>query len=75
MLEFIDDINKSHLSFSAILVNFDVVNMFPSIDNNTVIAYVRKYFDERECKDLPTDCVNEALELCLSCNNSVFNNT
>ena len=27
------------------------------------------------CKDPPTQCVIEALELCLCCNNSVFNNT
>ena len=67
--------NNSNLSSSAILVSFDVVNMFPSIDNNMGIASVRKYLDERESKDLPTDCVIEALELCLSCNNSVFNNT
>ena len=39
------------------------------------ITSVGKYLDERESKDLPTDCVIEALELCLSCNNSVFNNT
>ena len=75
MLEIIDDMNNSNLSSSAILVSFDVVNMFPSIDNNMGIASVRKYLDERESKDLPTDCVIEALELCLSCNNSVFNNT
>ena len=75
MLEIIDDMNNSILSSSAILLSFDVVNMFPSIDNNMGIASVRKYLDERESKDLPTDCVIEALELCLSCNNSVFNNT
>ena len=75
MLEIIDDMNNSILSSSAILVSFDVVNMFPSIDNNMGIASVRKYLDERESKDLPTDCVIEALELCLSCNNSVFNDT
>ena len=49
--------------------------MFPTIDNKMKIASVRKYYDEKECKDLPTDCVIEALGLCLSCNNSVFNNT
>ena len=64
-----------NLSSSAILVSFDVVNMFTSIDNNMGIASVRKYLDERESKDLPTDCVIEALELCLSSNSSVFNNT
>ena len=75
MLEIIDDMNNHNLSSSTILVSLDVVNMFPSIDNNLGTASVRKYLDERECKDLPTDCVIEALELCLSCNNSVFNNT
>ena len=49
--------------------------MFSRTDNNTGIASVRKYLVERECKDLPTDCVIEALELCLKCNNYVFNNT
>ena len=39
------------------------------------IASIRKYLDERECNDLPTNCVIEALELCSNCNNSVFNNT
>ena len=56
MLEIIHDMNNSILSSSAILVSFDVVNMFPSIDNNMGIASVRKYLDERESKDLPTDC-------------------
>ena len=50
--------------------------MFPSsINNNMGIASVRKYLDELECKTLPADCELEALELCLICNSSVFNNT
>ena len=75
MLEIIDDMNNSNLSSSAIFVSFDLANMSPSIDNTMGIASVRKYLDERTSKDLPTDCVIETLELCLSCNNSVFNNT
>ena len=75
MLETIDDMNNSNLSSSAILVSFDVVNMFPSIENNMDIASVRKYLDEWECKDLSAGCVIEALELRLSCNNSAFDNT
>ena len=49
--------------------------MFPSIDNNIRIVSVKKYLDERKCKDLPTDRVIEALELHLSSNNSASNNT
>ena len=75
ILEITDDMNNSNLSSSTISVSFDVVNMFPRIENNAEIASVRKYPDVRECKDFPTDCVIEALVLCLYCNNSIFNNT
>ena len=71
----IDEMNNSNLSSSAILVSFDVVNTYPSIDNNIGIVSARKYLDGRECKDLLTDCVTEALELHLSCNNFASNNT
>ena len=74
MLEIIDDINNCNLSSSTILVSSAVVNKFPCIDNNMGILSLRKYLDEMGCKDLLTDCVIEALELCLSCNNSAFNN-
>ena len=37
MLEIIDDINNSNLSSSAILVSFDVVDTFHSIDNDMVL--------------------------------------
>ena len=73
ILEITDDKNNSNLSSGAVLVSLEVVNMFPSIDDNMRNASVRKYLDERECKDLPTDCLIEALKLCLSCNNSVVN--
>ena len=45
------------------------------VDTNMGIASARKYLHERECKDLPKDCVFTTLELCINCNNSVFNNT
>ena len=75
LLEINDDISNSNLGSSAIIVSFDVLSMFPSIDNDMGIASVTKYVDKRECKDFPTDCVTEALELCLYCNNSIFDNT
>ena len=48
------------------------MNLFPSIDNKMGIHSVKKVLDKRACKDPPTQCVIEALELC---NNAVFNNT
>ena len=74
MLQIIDDTNSSNLSSSAILVRFDIINMLRKIDNNMSILSARTYLDERQFKDTPTDCEIEALELCLSCNNSIFNN-
>ena len=48
--------------------------MFPNIDNNLGLSSVKKYLDLCS-KNIPaTNCLLEALELCLSCNNSIFNN-
>ena len=42
MLEIIDDINKSVLSENCVLVSFDVVNMFPNIDNKYGLLSVKE---------------------------------
>ena len=34
MLDIIDNLNSLDLPLDSILVNFDVINMFPNIDNN-----------------------------------------
>ena len=75
MLDIIDDLHNLNLHPESVLVSFDIINMFPSINNKMGINYVKKFLDERACKDPLTQCVIEALELCLSCNNSVINNT
>ena len=51
MLEIIDDMNNSNLSSNASLLSFDIVDMFPSIDNNMKIASVRKYLYSVKRKD------------------------
>ena len=56
-------------------MSFDIINMFPSIDNEMGINSVIKLLNKRVCKDPTKQCVVEALELCLNCNNSIFNNT
>ena len=75
ILEIIDNTNNSNLNSNAILVSFDVVNMFPSIHNNMGITSDRKCLDQMECNDIPNDFVIEALELYLSCNIYASNNT
>ena len=75
MLDIIDKINNSNLPSNSILVSFDIINMFPSIDNKSGLKSIHEILELCDSKFPPTSCVIEALELCLSCNNSVFNNT
>ena len=75
MLDIIDDLNNLNLHPESVLVSFDIINIFPSIDNKLGINSVIKLLNKRGCKSPPTQCVVEALELCLNCNNSIFNNT
>ena len=48
--------------------------MFQNIDNNLGLSSVNKYLDLCNKNIPPTNCLLEALELCLTCNNSTFNN-
>ena len=59
---------------SSILVSFDIVNMFPSIDNISGLEEVSEILSNRESDFSPAECILEALTICLECNNSVFDN-
>ena len=74
MLNIADELNRSNLPCESTLVGFDIVNMFPSIDDDIGLKTVFKILDSRVNKFPPTQSVIEALELCLTCNNSIFNN-
>ena len=41
MLDIIDEINNSNLPTNSILAGFDIVNMFPSIDNKSGLKSVQ----------------------------------
>ena len=70
MLNIIDNLNTLDLPLSSILVNFDVINMFP---NYLGLSSVKKYLHLCSKNIPPTNCLL-ALELCLTCNNSSFLN-
>ena len=75
MLNIVDDLNDSNnLTSSCLLVSFDIINMFPSIDNISSIQAVKNVLENRSDQFSPTDCIIEALKLCLESNNSIFNN-
>ena len=73
MLEIIDNINKSMLSENSVLVSFDVVNMFPNIDNKSDLLSVKEALTDSNFDVDSTQCIVDALEICLTCNNSRFN--
>ena len=74
LLDIVDKINSDGLPEGALLVSFDIVNMFPSIDNQTGIRIVREALDKRPVKVPSTECIIEGLEICLYNNNSTFAN-
>ena len=75
MCDIIDNLNNLNLYPESVLVSFEIINMYPSIDNKMGINSVIKLLDERASKDPPRQCVIKALQLCLNCNNSIFSNT
>ena len=75
MLDITEDLNNLNLHPESVLVSLYIINMFPSIDDKMRINSVIKLLNKRPFKNPPTQCVLEALELCLNCNNSIFNNT
>ena len=56
------------------MVSFDIINMFPSIDNISGTQTVKNVLENRSDQFPTTDCISEALKLCLQYNNSIFNN-
>ena len=74
MLNIVDELNRSKLPSESILVGFGIVNMFPSIDDNLGLKTVFEILESRVNKFHPTQSVIEALELCLTFNNFIFNN-
>ena len=73
MLEIIDDIDKSVLCENCVLVSFDVVNMFPNIDHKSGLLSVKEALTGSNFDVDSAQCIVDALEICLTCNNSTFN--
>ena len=71
--EIIDDINQSMLFENCVLVRFDVVNVFPNIDNKSGLLSVKEALTNSNFDIDSTQCIADALEIYLACNNSKFN--
>ena len=69
----IDKLNKKGpLPPDTLLVSWDVVAMFPNIDNNLGLTAVKKALDSRDNKFPSPECIVQAVEICLTCNNCQF---
>ena len=74
MLNFFDFLNNSNiLTENCTLVSFDIVNLFPSIDNVSGLQAVKNALEAREEQFPHAACIIEAFELCQKCNNFMFN--
>ena len=58
---------------NCLLVSFDVVNMFPNIDNNSGLLSVKEALTDSNFYVDSTQCIVDASEKCLTRNNSKFN--
>ena len=47
--------------------------MFPNIDNNACLQAVQHALNKRKILHHSTECIVEAVKICLECNNSKFN--
>ena len=68
VLNFVDELDRSN----SIVVGFDIVNIFPSINNNFELKAVFEILESRVKTFAPTETVIEAIELCSTNNNSIF---
>ena len=55
-------------------LSFDIVNIFPSIDNISGLEAVLEILSNRESDFPPAECILEVLTICLERNNAVFEN-
>ena len=69
----LEDLNaKGPFPEGSLLVSWDVVSMFPNIDNDIGISAVRRALNSRSVNIPSTDCLVEAVEICLRVNNWQF---
>ena len=74
LLDIIDNINSMFLPANAVLVNFDFVSMSLNIANKSGLDAVKSVLLKKGSTNTPpVECILEGLELCGTCNISIFN--
>ena len=67
-----ETLNAKGILDNTILVSFDIVNMFPSIEYNRGVAPAKNALDSQTNLSPFTECILEALEIRLTNNNWTF---
>ena len=75
LLTKVTEINNKFSPYPAdtLLVSWNVISMYPSIDNKVGLAACKEALNGREHTFLSTECLLEAIKITLECNNSIFN--
>ena len=74
-LQRIEELNKTGpFPKDSLLVSWDVVVMFLNFDNNLGFKAATEALEGRSVKFPSTDCIVEAVQICLRHNNSAFEN-
>ena len=72
LLNRIEDLNRNGpFPEGTLSVSWDVVSLFPNIDNQLGLITVKKALNTRENQHPSTKCILEAVEICLKSNHSV----
>ena len=72
LLNKITDFKFSLFPACTLLISWDIISMYPSIDNEVGLAACKEALDRRE-KLSSTECLQEAIKITLECNSSTFN--
>ena len=72
VIDIFETLNAKGILDNAILVSFDISNMFHSIEYNRGVAPAKNALDSQTNLSPFTECIIEALEICLTNNNSTF---
>ena len=76
LLKKVKNINRRFSPFprGTLLVSWDVISMYPSIDNEMGLSACKAALHRRGKLSPSTDCLLEAIKITLECNNFTFNN-
>ena len=72
LIDIFDTLNVTGITVNTMLVSFDIVKVFPSIEQKRGVAAMKTALDSTNNLSPSTESILKALEICLANNNSVL---